>query len=300
MQRILLTGASGFIGKPLMKRLYEFGYEVAAISRDINFVFHKAKIYYCNLEDREKIVDVFVDFNPDFVIHNAALPNIASPITDLQSNVLSSVQLIDIACGFEVQKFIFASSGGAIYGEVPELHRAKVTDFLNPRSAYAIGKLTVENYLGFYQRTKNLEFCSLRYGNVIGKIKLGEKMDYILSKLIYNAAHGQPLELLGRCFLGDEGLLRDYIYLDDVIDANILALRGDIRECIINVCTGRAVSVLQIAQAVNHHFGNPSEIRFLEPRPGTIGRSVLDPMPLEQYIKPVVFETGLTNILKDI
>lgn len=300
MSKVLLTGASGFIGQPLLKRLLESGYEAASISRNSHFVFQGLKNYCCNLEDKEKVAAVFADFKPDYVIHNAALPNLGSLCSDLQSNVISSVQLIDISCDFAVRKFIFASSGGAIYGEVPKPYSARVTDFASPSSAYALGKLTVENYLTAYQRTKNLDFHILRYSNVIGRIKVGEKLEYIIPKFIYKAVHQQSLEVLGRDVLGDEGLLRDYIHLDDVVTANLLALQGAIQEKTINVCTGQAVSILQIAQAVNQYFDNPSKICFLEPRTAMIKRSVLDPKPLEQYLKPMDFETALADILNHI
>jgi UDP-glucose 4-epimerase len=298
MQKILLTGASGFIGQQLLRYLYESDYELAIVSRNKDFVFYGAKMYCLNLEDTKNLTKVFEDFRPDYVIHNAASPNLGSFISDLQTNVICSIQLIDIACHFGVKKFIFASSGGAIYGEVSEPHRASVSDLVSPSSAYAVGKLTVENYLSAYANLKNFDYCVLRYSNIIGEVPLGEKLEYIIPKFIHCVANQQPLEVLGRNTLGDEGLLRDYIHLDDVIAANLLVLNGKIKEKIINVCTGQEIPVLRIAQLVNNYFGNSSNIHFLPPREGIIKRSVLDANPLNQYMKPMRFESALATILE--
>jgi UDP-glucose 4-epimerase len=300
MQRVLLTGASGFIGQPLSKGLCESGFNVGVISRSDSFELQEGEVYLCNLEDKEKVVAVFADFRPDYVIHNAALPNLGSYVLDLQSNVIPSVQLIDIASDFAVKKFIFASSGGAIYGEVFAPNNAKTSDTVNPTSAYGLGKLTIENYLAAHQKVKNLDYHILRYSNIIGRIRVGKKLEFIVPKFINKASNYQPLEILGRDKLGDDGLLRDYIHVNDVITTNILALQGVIQEKIINVCSGQEVSILQIAQAINQHFGYQSEIRFLEPRVGAVKRSVLDPAPLEQYFKPMNFEAALSDILHHI
>jgi UDP-glucose 4-epimerase len=300
MSKILLTGASGFVGQPLAKHLLESGYEVATISRNIKFSQTNLKTYQTNLEKREEVVAVFANFRPDYVIHNAALPNLSSCVLDLQSNVIPSVQLIDIASDFAVKKFIFASSGGAIYGEVFAPNNAKTSDTVSPTSAYGLGKLTIENYLAAHQKVKNLDYHIMRYSNIIGRIRIGEKLEFIVPKFIDKASNHQPLEVLGRDKFGDDGLLRDYIHVNDVIATNVLALQGVIQEKIINVCSGQEVSILQIAQAINQHFGYQSEIRFLEPRVGAVKRSVLDPAPLEQYFKPMNFEAALSDILHHI
>jgi UDP-glucose 4-epimerase len=299
MKKILLTGASGFIGRELLTHFSSLDYKIGTISRRDNSFGKGAKNYCCDLEITQDLIEVFNDFKPDVVIHHAAQSRIHDPLLDFTLNVSPSLNLIDLSSKFLVEKFIFSSSGGAVYGEVPFPHKANVCDLPSLNSPYGVGKLTLENYLALYGKINGLKFNILRYSNVIGRFNPKENLNFVIPKLILRASERLPLEILSREILGDSGLLRDYISVNDIVKINLMCVENIIKENVINVCSGRDISVLQIASLINDFFGNHSSIQFLEPREGVIKRSVLDPVPLEQYLTPIDFELALEDTLKN-
>jgi UDP-glucose 4-epimerase len=300
MERILLTGASGFIGRALLEKLNTLGYEIAIISRRNIQTNSSVNIFNLSLKCKEDVFRVFESYRPDIVIHHAAELGLFSAEQDLLSNVLPSIHLIDACCQYKTGRFLYASSGGALYGNVPEGALASEDQQIYPRSIYAAGKLAVESYLHAAGFNYDLEYSIFRYSNVFGVFNLTDEPRYIIPRLIKAALANQPLAILGREQKGDEGYIRDFIPVDSVVQANLLWIRGIIKGHIINVCSGESTSMLFAANTINNFFGHKSAIEFLDPVDAAIKRSVLNPDHIKRYLEIPKFEESMFKILNQL
>ncbi|HWP49201.1 MAG TPA: SDR family oxidoreductase [Candidatus Limnocylindrales bacterium] len=244
--KILVTGGAGFIGSHVVDTFLSAGHEVVVVD---NLVTGKrqnlnpqAKFYQIDIRSDE-LYKIFQDEQPAVVDHHAAQmdvrKSVSNPIYDAEVNILGTLNVLQAAVKSGVQKIIFASTGGAIYGEqekfpAPEDHPT------NPLSPYGIGKLGGEKYLYFYYTTYGLKYVSLRYANVYGPRQdpHGEAgvVAIFTQKMLRNE---QPI------INGDGEQTRDFVFVKDVAQANLLALSKDIIGCY-NIGTGREVSVNQL------------------------------------------------------
>jgi UDP-glucose 4-epimerase len=244
--KILVTGGAGFIGSHVADTFLSAGHEVIIVD---NLVTGKrqnlppqVKFYQVDIRSKE-LHKIFQDEQPEVVDHHAAQidvrKSVGDPVYDAEVNILGTLNVLQAAVKSGVQKIIFASTGGAIYGEqekfpAPEDHPT------NPLSPYGIGKLSGEKYLYFYYTTYGLKYVSLRYANVYGPRQdpHGEAgvVAIFTQKMLRNE---QPI------INGDGEQTRDFVFVKDVAEANLLALSKDIVGCY-NIGTGQEVSVNQL------------------------------------------------------
>ena len=222
---IIVTGGAGFIGSHTTDRLIGLGHEVAVIDNlstgkksNLN---PKASFYDCDIRDKE-VLDIFMEHKPNAVIHDAAQISVRisveDPMQDADINIKGSLNIIEACRKAKVPRFIFASSGGTVYGEQKQFP-AEETHPLAPLSPYGVAKLAVENYLYYYNKNYGLDYISLRYGNIYGPRQdpLGEAgVVAIFSKRI--------LEGKEPTINGDGSQTRDYVFVGDVVEANVKAL----------------------------------------------------------------------------
>lgn len=244
--KIIITGGAGFIGSNTVDGLIEAGYKVVVIDNlstgkkeNIN---NNAVFYQADIRDKG-IKEIFSKEKPDMVIHNAAQISVRlsvdEPVLDADINILGSLNIIEAARINKVKKIIFASSGGTVYGE-QKFFPADETHPLNPISPYGVAKLAVENYLYYYYQSFGLEYIALRYANVYGSRQdpLGEAgVVAIFSKKI--------LEGKAPIINGDGKQTRDYVYVGDVVEANLKALNSDFVGSL-NIGTGIESKVLDL------------------------------------------------------
>lgn len=228
---IIVTGGAGFIGSNIVDRYIELGYSVAIIdnlsSGKKENINPKARFYQVDITSPE-VEDVFKKERPDIVNHHAAQidvrKSLEDPELDARINIIGSVHLLELSVKYNVKKFIFASSGGAIYGEGENRTLPfKETDFARPESHYGVSKLTVEKYLYVYKHLYNLSYTALRYGNVYGPRQdpMGEAG--VVAIFIQSMANLKQPNIYGT---GEQ--LRDYVFVGDVVRANELVLtKGD-------------------------------------------------------------------------
>lgn len=246
---ILVTGGAGFIGSHLVDALIDKGHRVAIID-DLSLgqrenINPKANFYKLDIQS-SKTGGVFKKEKFDYVYHLAAQMNVrksvADPIFDAKSNILGSLNLLENCLKFKIKKFIFTSTGGAIYGDAkiiptPESYLAQ------PVSPYGITKLTVEKYLYYYQKEFGLNYIVLRLGNVYGPRQnpYGEAgvVAIFINELLKG---GQPL------INGTGKQTRDYIYVTDVVRALILAFKK--KGGIYNVGTSKETNVVTIFKKI--------------------------------------------------
>ncbi len=299
--RVLVTGGAGFIGSHIVESLLEEGLEVAVLDnlstgRRENLP-KGVPLYEVDLRDREGVERVFRDFRPTHVSHQAAQASVKvsveKPLLDFEANLLGGLHLLEAARRHGVEKFLFASTGGAIYGEVPEGERAQETWPPRPKSPYGASKAAFEHYLAAYGQNYGLPWVALRYGNVYGPRQDPQGEAGVVAIFIGRLLKGQPVTLYARRRAGDEGCVRDYVYVGDVVRAHNLALRS--LEGVYNVGTGEGRTTLEVLRAVEGALGLRAEVEPAPPRPGDLERSVLSPDKLMAHgFRPEVgFEEGV-------
>lgn len=284
--RVLVTGGAGFIGSHIAESLVREGVEVAVLDnlstgRREN-VPKGIYFYKVDLRDRESLERVFREFRPTHVSHQAAQASVKvsvdNPTLDFEVNLLGGLNLLEAMRKWGAEKMVFASTGGAIYGEVPEGERAEETWPPKPKSPYAASKASFEHYLSAYGQNYGLKWVSLRYGNVYGPRQDPHGEAGVVAIFSERILKGEPVTLYARRTPGDEGCVRDYIYVADVVRAHNLALKG--LEGIYNVGTGEGHTTQEVLLAVAEAAGKHPEVNPAPPRPGDLERSVLSPLKL--------------------
>jgi len=272
--KILVTGGAGFIGSNVADSLIEAGHEVVILDNlstgKISNVNRNAKFIKGSITD--DLGGLFGAEKFDIVNHHAAQidvrKSVSDPIFDANINILGSINLLQNCVRYGVKKFMFASTGGAVYGEqdyfpADELHNAQ------PCSPYGISKLSVEKYLFFYNQTHGLNYTILRYANIYGPRQnpLGEAgvISIFLDKILANQ---QPI------INGDGKQTRDYVFVKDVVKSNLMTLE-DTTSDIYNVGTAIETDVNQLFNLINNNFSNKVEEVHGDAKAGEQLRSVI-------------------------
>jgi UDP-glucose 4-epimerase len=281
--RALVTGGAGFIGSHIADALIARGHEVVIID-DLSSgrrenVPDKALFIEGDIRKADVVAKLFAEHKPEVVCHQAAQTSVAvstrEPVRDAEVNVIGGVQVLEQAVKHKVARFVFASTGGAIYGEVPE-GRASLDTPPRPLSPYACSKFAFEGYLGAYAKEYGLNYTVLRYANVYGPRQDPHGEAGVVAIFSQRLLDGQPVQVNARRDPGDPGCIRDYVYVDDVVRANVLAVEGKIEQRVVNLCTGVATTTLDLAQAIARAAGVTPELKNGPRRAGDVERSVLD------------------------
>lgn len=294
--KILVTGGAGFIGSHLVEALLAEGHHVQVLDNLYSGVRENVPagvpFYEMDIQDPQ-VMDIFAAEKFDVVYHQAAQMDVrlsvSDPLFDARVNILGSINLIEAGHRNGLKKFIFASSGGAGYGE-QDYFPADEAHPIRPISPYGITKVTVERYLYYYHAVQGLPYISLRYANVYGPRQSphGEAgVVAIFSKRML--AGVQPI------INGDGLQTRDFVFVGDVVSANVLALKHEKSGCY-NVGTGIETDIVTLFQEMNKHMGGAFKQEHQPGKPGEQLRSVLshELIAKEMGWKPQVdFYTGL-------
>lgn len=288
--KILVTGGAGFIGSHLTDRLLQLGHEVVVVDNLATGYRHnlnpRARFYEASLLD-PSLGEIIQREQPDIVNHHAAQNDVrrsnADPVFDAQHNILGSIRLIQACIEHSVKKVIYASSGGTVYGEpiylpVNEAHP------IAPISPYGISKHTVEHYLFLAAASAGLNYTVLRYANIYGP----RQHPHGGAGVIAIFAESMLREVTPTIF-GDGSSTRDYLFISDAVEANLLALTGGDRE-VYHVSTGREISLnvlfCRLKGAIASITGCKDIAKMspvhAEPRPGEIHRIALSPEKIER------------------
>lgn len=298
---ILVTGGAGFIGSHIADACLAAGHLVTIIddlstgSKE-NITPH-AEFFNIDIKS-DRLSTVFKEDRFDAVIHQAAQmdvrKSVADPFFDASVNILGSINLLEQCRQKGVQKVLFASTGGAIYGE-QEVFPATEQHPLRPISPYGIAKASVEKYLYYYEQVHGLPYVSLRYGNVYGPRQNphGEAgvVAIFISKMLES---GQPT------INGDGTQTRDYVYVEDVVSANLAALAAPVTG-VFNVGTGIETNVNQLFKSLKRFTGSECEEIHAPAKKGEQLRSVLDASKIGRELKwkpSVTVEEGLRRTVE--
>jgi UDP-glucose 4-epimerase len=294
--KVLVTGGAGFIGSHVTDRLIESGVEVVVLdnlsSGKRESVNARARLYEADICG-EGIRAFFEQERFDCVDHHAAQMNVRrsvdDPVFDARVNILGSLNLLQAAVATGVKKFVFASTGGAIYGEQLTFP-ADETHQTCPMSPYGVAKLAVEKYLAFYEEVYGLPSTTLRYANVYGP-----RQDPHGEAGVVAIFSQRLLAQAPAIINGDGEQTRDFIYVDDVVRANVLAVTTDLRG-MYNVGSGVETSVTLLYAYLAKHAGSSLAPHHGPPKLGEQRRSVLDCRKLQaaaNWTPTVVLDEGL-------
>lgn len=295
--KILVTGGAGFIGSHIVDSLILNSNEVAVIDnlsggKEKNINKH-AKFYKIDIRDSQ-IGAIFREEKPKIVIHNAAQisvrTSVEDPVFDADVNILGSLNIIKACAEANVEKIIFASSGGTVYGEQKSFP-ADEEHPLFPVSPYGVAKLSVEKYLYYYFYNFGLKYISLRYANIYGP-----RQDPYGEAGVVAIFSNKMLKGENPVINGDGKQTRDYLYVKDAVEANILAIKSDfVGE--VNIGTSRETEVITIFSILKNASGK-KDIKEIHgpPKKGEQKRSSLSYEKAEMILgwKPKVsLEEGL-------
>jgi UDP-glucose 4-epimerase len=299
--KVLVTGGAGFIGSHVADRLIREGYKVTIIDNlstgsEMN-INPKAKFFEVDI--RSAVIDkIFEKTKPDILCHHAAQIDVRKstddPILDAQVNIIGTLNLLGACVRHKVKKVIFASTGGAIYGEqdyfpADEKHPA------NPLSPYGVTKLTIEKYLLFFRETRGIEYVSLRYANVYGPRQnpLGEAgVVAIFSRKLLTGEQA--------IVNGDGKQTRDFVFVDDVVESNVLAINYT-KSDIFNIGTGVETDINMLFGMLRDETKSTQEEVHAPAKAGEQQRSVLDSSRAEKLLgwKPrLSMEQGLARTVE--
>lgn len=299
--RILITGGAGFIGSNVADAYTAPGHELLVLddlsSGKKENVPPSARFVLCDVGS-ETAREAVRTFRPEVVSHHAAQINVrrsvADPAADAEVNILATLRLLEACREAGVRKFLFASSGGAGYGD-QETAFAAETDPLRPVSPYGVAKMAVEMYLHYYQVQYGLDYTALRYSNVYGPRQDPHGEAGVVAIFSERLLKGQAAIING-----DGEQTRDYVYVGDVVRANVAALtRGGGRS--INIGTGIESSVNAIFRILRALAGSKQDEIHGPAMPGEQRRSCLENrLALEElgWYPDTSLEEGLSRTLE--
>jgi len=301
MSKILVTGGAGFIGSNLVDRLITLGHQVVIIddlsSGRKEYINPEAKFYQIDIA-APKVEEIFAVQKFDYVYHLAAQievsKSVLDPRRDNQINVLGGLNILENCYKHKVQKIIFSSTGGALYGEATEMPTPEGYPTY-PISPYGIHKLAFEKYLNYYHQVFGQPYTILRFANVYGPRQYKGGEAGVIAIFVDNAVSDKESIIYG------DGLqTRDFVYVDDVVSALARAMENDYAGEI-NIGTGLEKNLLDVVMAIELALGKRIKKKHLPSKPGEQRRSVLSfkkakeildwqpQVSLEEGIKKTIF-----------
>jgi UDP-glucose 4-epimerase len=280
----IVTGGAGFIGSTLVDRLLAEGWKVDVVDdlssgslgnlagarslADRRFSFHRLDV------SSPAVVELITHRRPDIIFHLAAQldvrVSVARPVYDATINILGSLNVCEGAIAAGVKKVVFAGSGGTLYGSPDEIPTREGTP-QHPESPYGVSKKAVGDYLHYYRQTRGLEYTVLALANVYGP-----RQDPHGEAGVVAIFSGKLLARERPIIFGDGSQTRDYVYVDDVVDAFVRGVEKG-GGLLLNIGTGVETSVQQLYDTMAKATGFREPAQYAPPRTGELARSALDP-----------------------
>jgi UDP-glucose 4-epimerase len=296
--KIMVTGGAGFIGSHVVDALIANGHEVVVVDNlstgRLSNLNPAATFYQVDIRSPE-LEEVFEKERPQIVDHHAAQMDVRrsveDPLFDADVNVLGSIKLIEYARKYDVERFIYISTGGAVYGE-PEYLPCDEAHPINPICPYGASKHTVEHYLFMYQELYDLDYVILRYPNVYGP-----RQDPHGEAGVVAIFSGQMLDNAPVVINGDGKQERDFVYVEDCARANLLALTTKSSNTIFNLGMGKGITINEVYEKLKKITDYKLEAKHGPAKAGETRRIFLEASKAGQYLdwKP---ETDLEDGLR--
>lgn len=278
-KRCVLTGGAGFLGVNVACGLLSEGYEVIILDKSLLTLtkfpelIKNASCHQIDYTDSEKLKAFLKKGDVLFHFACSSLPAISNDLMegDIRLNVVESIKLFKIAQEKQVQKIIFPSSGGTVYGNSLGLPINENTP-ANPICSYGITKLMTEKYLYLFNRLYGIDFLIYRISNPYGPGQNFCREQGLIVNVIAKMLNNLPITIFG-----DDSMVRDYIYIDDLRNAFILGLKKGIKNGVFNVGTGKGYSIKEIIEIISNIFGFTPKIIYSDKRLSDVQANILNP-----------------------
>lgn len=276
--KCVILGGGGFIGSAVTDQLLIEGHSVRVFA-------HERTTPYRSFSDKESVEWMVGDFlvksnirsaieGMDVVIHliSTTLPKNSNenPAYDVQTNLLSTLSLLDIMVEEKIKKIIFISSGGTVYGR-PHTIPISEEHTTNPLVSYGVTKLAIEKYLLLYKELHGLQPIILRVSNPFGHRQSTAKQQGAVGVFINKALDGEAIEIWG-----DGSVTRDFIYIEDLARAFVFAVEYEGEKSLFNIGSGRGTTLNELVDTLESILGKPIKRRYLEGRNFDATLNVLD------------------------
>jgi UDP-glucose 4-epimerase len=259
MTNCLILGGSGFIGSHLAEALLKKDYSVRVFGdfktgmKNIESISGRIEIIKGDFQNISDLTLAVQDV--DTIFHYISTTNPASsfdnPVYDIETNVIRSVRMMEIALKNDVKQIIFPSTGGTIYGDARTIPISE-EDPVNPLNPYAISKLTIEKYLQYFFNQYGMDYLVLRYSNPYGERQNPLGNQGVIPIFLHKIRHDEAPVIYG-----DGNSIRDYIYIEDAIDATIALLGKESCEKLFNIGSGTGTSLNQLIEIMSEVTGKP-------------------------------------------
>jgi len=302
--RILVTGGAGFIASHVAEGYLRAGHTVVIVD-DLSTGKREnapaaAKFYECDITDSRAVEEIVATEHPDVINHHAAQMDVRrsvrEPLFDARVNIMGGLWLLELAVKYKVQKFLYASTGGASYGQVQTLP-VNETHVTAPICHYGVSKVTLERYLFLYKHLYGLNYTVMRYPNVYGPRQNPRGEAGVVAIF--------ALQMLQGCrptIFGDGSKTRDYVFIDDLVDANLILLQKGDGE-ILNLGWGMPVSDYHIFEQVRAATGYSGDPKYAPVRPGEVEHIALDATKARSvagWTPKIRLEEGIARTVRSI
>ncbi|MDR1280051.1 MAG: NAD-dependent epimerase/dehydratase family protein [Opitutaceae bacterium] len=300
MKKILLTGACGFIGRHLLARLLQCSdYHVRCLDRfKATWLSPASRVQFIEADFCAPHVMEEAIAGCDTIVHliSTTLPQTSNddPAYDTQTNLIGTISMLDLAVKHKVRRFLYASSGGTIYGN-PQSDIISENHPTNPRCSYGIVKLAVEKYLRLYHEIHGLSTLVLRLANPFGEHQRTDNKFGVISTFCHKAVLDECIEIWG-----DGTVIRDFIYISDLIDALIAALTSPLTGTEINIGSGKGYSINEVIATIEKVLRRKIRTELLPARNFDVPKVVLDISQAERLLRwhpRIPLEEGIRNTL---
>lgn len=275
-RQCLVLGGGGFIGTNLCRHLLKLGARVQGFGRSRSFpeALEGVRWIAGDFADHAAVARAVEGSELVFHLVGGSLPESSNrdPAADLAANVPNTLHLLDVCQRSEVRRVIFASSGGTVYGIPKEPGSVAETAPTDPIAAYGISKLAIEKYLALYRRLHGLDYTILRIANPFGPYQSGDRRQGVVAAFVQRALNGETLEIWG-----DGEVVRDFVYVGDVVDAIARASLYGGEHRIFNCGQGEGRTINQVLADIETILGGGSLPKIYKPaRPADVPVSILD------------------------
>jgi len=298
--KILVLGGNGFLGSHLSNALIVAGHEVRVFDR-LGCIpcipIHSSAEYVCgDFSDPDSVEQALTGCDVIFHLISTTLPKTSNenPIYDLESNLLDTVRLLESARRQGVQKILFASSGGTVYG-IPQIIPIEENHPTDPMCSYGISKLAIEKYLHLFEHLYGLSYCVLRIANPYGEGQSPARPQGAISVFAYKALRGETITVWG-----DGSVVRDYIYVGDVMTAFLKALTYEGEQRVFSVGSGIGHSINDILATIELIREHAVKKNYVDARTFDVPVNILDISRAQQHLEwqpNVTLSLGLTRTM---